>query len=246
MDIRKKREKKIHNEFFDKDTRGKLSFFYSLTKSSISFYENSLVKNCSGKKVLDYGCGRGDRTLFLSENGAEVTGIDISEEGIERAQEMFAKEFENVEFLVMDGEKMSFPDDTFDIVCGIGILHHLNLDFSLKEIKRVLKPSGKAIFLEPLGYNPFLNLFRKFTPALRTPDEHPLLMRDIRKAYNYFDKIDLRFFHFLSFLAIPFRKTRIFYNVLNVLDKLDKKLFKIFPPFRLLAWIIVIEFSQPK
>ncbi len=250
MNSRKKSEKRIHNEFFSKDTRKKLSLFYSITEKSTSFYDDLLVNNCFNKKVLDYGCGKGDEVFFLAKYSSEIFGIDISEEGIKQALKKLEEEPESIKrkinFLVMDGEKMTFKDNSFDIVCGTGILHHLNLDSSLKEIRRVLKPTGKAIFFEPLGHNPVLNIFRRFTPNLRTPDEHPLLMRDIKKAYNYFNKVNIHFFHFFSLLAVPFKNTKIFNPLLNNLEKIDKNFFKFFPFVKLMAWIIVIEFSQPK
>ena len=63
---------------------------------------------------------------------------------------------------------------SFDIAYGSGILHHLNLNKSLNELKRILKKDGKIIFIEPMATNPFINLYRKFTPNARTSDEHPL------------------------------------------------------------------------
>ena len=49
----------------------------------------------------------------------------------------------------------------FDIIYGTGILHHLNLKACLDEIERILKPGGKFVFIEPLGTNPVINLYRK-------------------------------------------------------------------------------------
>ena len=66
-----------------------------------------------------------------------------------------------VSFLVMDAESMKFEDKTFDVVYGSGILHHLNIDKAYRELARVLKPDGVAIFIEPLGHNPLINLYRK-------------------------------------------------------------------------------------
>lgn len=250
MNSRKEREKKIHNKFFNKHAREKLSAFYSIAESSTSFYKNLLLENCYKKKILEYGCGTGGQSFFLARNGAEVTGIDISEEGIKQAIKKTKIEYKDIEnklnFLVMDAEKMALESSSFDIVCGSGILHHLDLDLAFKEIRRVLKPTGKGIFIEPLGYNPILNLFRRITPHLRTPDEHPFLMKDVKNAYNYFGKVDVSFFHFFSFLAMPLKSAKIFYPLLEKLDKADKILFKIIPPLKLMAWTIVLVFSDPK
>ena len=61
----------------------------------------------------------------------------------------------------------------FDIVYGTGILHHLEINKCLNEIHRILKPDGNLLFVEPLGTNPLINLYRKFTPNSRSKDEHP-------------------------------------------------------------------------
>ena len=73
-----------------------------------------------------------------------------------------------VRFQVMNAEVLEFPDASFDLVFGVAILHHLDLDTACAEFLRVLRPSGTAVFLEPLGHNPFINLVRWATPAART------------------------------------------------------------------------------
>ena len=50
---------------------------------------------------------------------------------------------------------MSFEDSKFDYVVGRGIIHHLDLTVSFRD-KTVLKPGGRAMFVEPLGANPLL------------------------------------------------------------------------------------------
>ena len=75
---------------------------------------------------------------------------------------------ENIELLVENCEKTKFEDNTFDIVYGTGILHHLNFDICLRELQRILKPRGSFLFIEPLGTNPLINLYRKLTPKSRS------------------------------------------------------------------------------
>jgi ubiquinone/menaquinone biosynthesis C-methylase UbiE len=64
----------------------------------------------------------------------------------------------------MNAEATTFPDNSFDLICGSSILHHLNLDKACAEIRRILRPDGGAVFIEPLGHNPLINMFRKLTP----------------------------------------------------------------------------------
>ncbi|WP_428491963.1 hypothetical protein [Rhodopila sp.] len=57
---------------------------------------------------------------------------------------------------------------------GIGIIHHLDTRQASREVARVLRPDGNAVFWEPMGTNPIIGLYRMLTPNARTVDEHPL------------------------------------------------------------------------
>ncbi len=246
-EVNKEQEKRFFDATFESGSRKSVSKFYAITKSSREYYENFLLHNCQGKNVLEYGCGPGSYAFLLSKKGANVIGIDISNVAIKLANERAKKEgLKNISFEVMDAEAMQFEDNSFDIICGTGILHHLNLNRSLRELARVLRPDGKAIFIEPLGHNPLINLFRKLTPKLRTKDEHPLKVKDLSFLENFFHEVHLEFFHLFSLLAVPFRNNRVFPFVLKLLDNFDKNLFKLMPLSRPIAWTVVIILEKPK
>ncbi len=145
----------------------------------------------------------------------------------------------------MNAESLDFTDDFFNVVCGISILHHLDLNSSYSELLRVLKPGGKAFFIEPLGHNPFINLFRKLTSNLRTEDEHPLLKADLQLLSKYFTEINIKYYYLTSLLAIPFRDKRFFIPLVNFLNGIDQLLFKM-RFFKYQAWQVVIEVSNSK
>lgn len=245
MDTRLHKEKEFHNKTFSDATRQKLGKFYSIAQISSNYYKQVLFSECSDKKVLELGCGPGNYSFQLVQNGAFVTGIDISEVAIEKAKMRFNNEYkEKVNFQVMNAEALDFENDTFDILCGISILHHLHLPSVYPEIIRVLKPNGKAIFIEPLGHNPFINFFRFITPQLRTEDEHPLLMTDLDLAKSFFSAFELNFFHFLTFFAVPFHKTKLFLKILNFLSKCDQWMFRKIPFLQKYSWIVVGIFTK--
>lgn len=118
---------------------------------SISEYSHSL-KISYDTKALDLGTGRGDLALEIARKGATVIGIDYSKDGIELAKKALRVQSETlrkrVSFYVMNAKKLSFEDNTFDIVTAIDVFEHLykdELEIAIKEISRVLKPGGKLL-----------------------------------------------------------------------------------------------------
>lgn len=143
----------------------------------------ALIQQMKGADVLDYGCGRGEMSVcYLGADARHVDGIDISGAYVKQASAhcLDAGHMEyRFRFQVMDAHALTFPNDSFDWVIGRGILHHLDLPIAMAEIKRVLRPGGHAVFLEPLADNPLLRLFRLLTPKARTTDERPLTGSDL-------------------------------------------------------------------
>ena len=111
----------------------------------------------------------------------------------------------------------------------------------------VFKPGGRVICNESLAHNPVFHWYRKHTPHLRTPWEvpHILRVRDIRRASQYFDSIDIQFHYFFCLLAVPLRRSSLFGPVLSVLEAVDTVLLRV-PGVQLLAWQSTFELSGPK
>lgn len=160
----------------------------------------------AGKRVLLYGCGEGNEVPFLLEHGAvQICGFDISAAEIARAGESAVRRgyAERVEFITADAHHMPYLDRSFDVVIGNAILHHLDLERALAELRRVLRPGGQAVFREPLADNPFLKLGRAITPAARTPDEHPFTVADWQLCAARFPKFTHREVELLSIPLMP-------------------------------------------
>ncbi len=99
-----------------------------------------------GAKLLDLGCGTGRFALPIALNlKYEVTGVDSSAEMIDVA--INKDRNYQVNWIVEDAAKISFPDDSFDIVFISFLFHHVDsaLDV-IKQCARVLKPNG-TIFI---------------------------------------------------------------------------------------------------
>lgn len=246
---RKQRETSFHDELFGAhdDARKAATKYYTIREPAHSFYRGLVSLHCRGRRLLEYGCGTGSDAPFFVQSGATVTGIDISSAGITKAREHALREGVNVDYHVMDAENLHFADRSFDIVVGGGILHHLNLQASYAELSRVLAEDGHAVFIEPLGHNPLINLYRKYTPSMRTVDEHPLIMADIQLARRYFGTVEARFFILFTLLAVPFRNMRPAFAVLvRFLNMIDRVVFAAFPFTRKYAWMVVLHLSRPR
>lgn len=95
--------------------------------------------------VLDVGCGTGGNAAYLVERyGCRVTGVDISEIMVARAQER--KEGhpmgDRMRFLAGDAYRLGFPDESFDVVLTVFVSQFLELEQAFSEFSRVLVPGG--------------------------------------------------------------------------------------------------------
>jgi ubiquinone/menaquinone biosynthesis C-methylase UbiE len=140
----------------------------------------------------------------------------------------------------MDATKTTFKDEEFDVIRGTGILHHLDIKLSLNEIKRILKNSGSAFFVEPLDTNPLIKLFRKLTPKMRTADEQPLRKKEIKTITDIFPNTEIYYSSFLTLLAVPFRNSKQFAKILSILSIADNIVLHNKSPFKWLAWRCLI------
>lgn len=165
----------------------------------------TLLGEVKGKRLLELGCGMGQFTIELAKRGADVHAIDISDESVQYVAKKAADTGVPLKVMVMNAEKMLFPADYFDLVYGGAILHHLDLPKALSEIRRVLKVGGRAVFVEPLGTNPIINLYRKVTPHLRTKDEHPIKPSDLDMMRVEFGKVEVQPFYLTTILATVLR-----------------------------------------
>lgn len=236
---RTEREAAAWDRIYACGTRARARKFYEAAAEARRQHWRLIKGSCVGQRVLELGCGTGRRAAELARLDATVVGIDISGEAIRMAQQRPGDK-DRLTFVQMDAEAMSFPDHQFNLVCGNAILHHLDLRTACREIARVLKPGGRAIFLEPLGHNVLINLYRRLSPAMRTTDEHPLLAGDINTIAAHFAETHVHFHVLTALAAVPFRRVPGAARLFNALHALDRALFHL-PACRWQAWQVVIE-----
>lgn len=223
--------------------------YYSIERRSRAYVLRWFRTHCKNAHVLDLCCGNGADSIYLAKTcGAEVVGCDISDVSISNCRALAEREgvAAKTRFDLQDAEKMSYPDNSFDVVTEYGALHHVDLQRVYAEIARVLRPGGKAICNETLGHNLAIHWYRKLTPHLRTAweIEHILKKPHIELARKYFRKVTVRHFHLATLAAVPFRNTHLFYPLLMVLEWVDRILLRL-PVVRWQSWQVVIVLEEP-
>ena len=101
-----------------------------------------------GHDLLEIGAGIGTDLSQFARHGANVTDLDLSAGHMAHARENFALRGLHARFVHHDAERLPFDDNSFDVVYSNGVLHHTpNTRQVVAEIKRVLRPGGKAIIM---------------------------------------------------------------------------------------------------
>ena len=234
------REKKFHDELHFKNKPRKENIFYKAISTMFEDFEKYIEKNSQSKIVLDFGCGIGTITERVAKyQPAKLVGIDISEISITKAKKSAKDKNLNIEYISDNCEKSKLISSSYDLIYGSGILHHLNLELCVVEINRLLKKEGTMIFMEPLGTNPLINLYRKLTPNSRSPDEHPFLKKDFDFLKKNYNDVNIKYYGFFTLLFFFFYKNPKESNFFKILSNIDNFLFK-FKYLKKLAWSVLI------
>jgi SAM-dependent methyltransferase len=189
--------------------------------------------------VLELGCFRGDRARGLNGFRGQFVGIDISAAAVEHCRALGLPP--RFDFRVDNANELAtIPDHSVDYAFGDGVLHHLDLARLGPALARKLSAGGYARFIEPAQGNFLLRAFRKLTPKLRTPDEHPFDRASIELLERHFH---VRINHH-GFLR-PFAPM-LFFNGKAVTDAarwMDTKLLR-HRLFQQQAWLLQVELRK--
>jgi ubiquinone/menaquinone biosynthesis C-methylase UbiE len=238
------RERDFHNQRFadntERETRTRR--FYDAIAYGFTDFRERVTAASRGRTVLEYGCGDEIMAFDLAPTARHVTGIDISDVAIHQAQRQASQRgLMNVKFHVDNAEDMHVPDSSVDVVVGSGIIHHLDIERSMQELRRVMREGGVAVFAEPLGHNPVVNWYRNRTPELRTPDEHPLLVRDLKAMARRFKGSRVTYFGMIApLLGLMSRNVKSNSALTRTVWALDRLVCRM-PFFNRYAWFCVVE-----
>ena len=135
--------------------------------------------------------------MVLARRAAKVVGLDISPDLVEIAKQRAQVQGQTVQFVVSSAYATGLPGESVDVVFGEAILHHLDLERAANEIRRVLRPGGYAVFVEPIRDSATLRFLRRLMPS-RQPDispyEYPLTQKQLVSFAQGFELSALRRF----------------------------------------------------
>jgi SAM-dependent methyltransferase len=185
-----------------------------------------------GRDVLDCGCGHGILSILLARRGARVRAFDITPEVVERARELARANSvdRSIEFAEGAVENLPYASATFDAVMGTRILHHVEIAPAAREIWRVLKPGGRAVFWEPTCRDPFMRCLRSIyrriplIPRAGTEFEHPLTRQEVDTLSATFggnlEQHGAPFFFFSHVLLVTgLRRVKLLRQIGTALDR---------------------------
>jgi len=210
-------------------------------------YAYHLLGDVRGKRVVDFGCGSGANSVHIALRGATLAGLDISESLIALARERLAANDvqPTARFVVGSAHDLPFRSDSIDVVFGIAILHHLDLRLVAREVHRILKPGGRAIFQEPVRNSALLQFIRNLIPY-RAPDispfERPLKDAELVTFGESFSSMRVKAF------TLPFVKLALLVPSIRRNPDwwyaLDDRLLRRFPFLASYATIRVLELTK--
>ena len=107
-----------------------------------------LVGNIEGQKICDLACGQGVIARQLTEQGAEVVGVDLSEKLLDIARRYEQEKPRRIHYKLGDAQVLyNFADASFDgVVCNLALMDIPDLDACLSTVRRILRPGGWFVF----------------------------------------------------------------------------------------------------
>jgi 2-polyprenyl-3-methyl-5-hydroxy-6-metoxy-1,4-benzoquinol methylase len=218
----------------------------------------------AGKRVLDIGCGLGEASVYFALQGADVTSLDLSQEMLNATEKLAAKYGVTLRTVKADTGNLIDVGDNYDVVYLGNLLHHVDVELTIASVKGLLLPGGVLISWDPMAYNPLINIYRRIATKVRTMDEHPLTVGDIKIFKKYFRTVKTRYFWFTTLLIFIWmavmqrrspNKERYWKKVVEESDKwawiygplenLDTFILKMVPFLGPLCWNVVVIAKEP-
>lgn len=200
------------------------------------------IGTLEGKRVLELGTGAGGTATLLAKRGALVVGIDLLPfrlaEATARARAHNVTS--STDFVLMDAMQLAFPDNTFDLVISKSVLVFTEHRQTARECYRVLKPGGRAVFIENMRYHPIVWLYRKI--FLKYSGKlHYFSVCNVEAVGAEFERMEHREFHLSAVGALFWQKCLpsppLYRWSLRILGAIDISLLRHFRGLRRFCWV---------
>jgi len=224
-----------------------------------------LVSPLAGKRMLELGFGRGELAVWLAQQGARVTAVDLGKDLVSAAADLARVNEVPCDFRQGDiSDLTGIESEAFEVVLGIAILHHLPetaVRKTLRECHRVLKTGGIAVFVESVENSRWFDLLQNLFPAGRKNSSYyrPSMLNR-RRWKEYVAALDERAMTNQELLSAGqplFRMIRINgYGFLirlvrlfgpsssQALMALDRLLFRFLPPLRRYCRMALVVYTK--
>lgn len=172
-----------------------LDIFFKGGSETVVFFEKEKLIN-KNSITLHIGCGIGRIEKYLAKKVKKAVGVDIAVSMIKRAKQNV--KLNNAEFIVNDGQTLTFPEKHFDFVYSFFVFQHMPTDSFksyIREVSRVLKKNGKFFFQIPLDDQEKMDKPSKNNPWLmryyKSSVINKLLIQNnfkVKKTFSGFEK----------------------------------------------------------
>lgn len=222
-------------------------------REHVEFLDFALARfgDPAGRRILEVGSGTGALSVYLALRGAQVTGIDVSEENAELSRRRAAVNgvSERTDFRAVPVEQLDDPDGSYDAIIGNQVLHHFELEEAMPNIRRLLRPGGVAVFCEPVLLLPDSLrqlrdtwLVKKALPKrVDTPTERSVSMGDVEIIRRVFPDAKVHPFQLLARVQNFVELSDFWFGFLS---SLDRQLLRRFAAVQPLSRFVVFELAS--
>ncbi len=199
--------------------------------------------------MLELGAGDGYTTIRLAQAGARVIAAELSLGGLRalRGRTIQRGLHTSVAPLCADAEQLPLNAASVDLVYGENFLMYVNPAAIGREAARVLRPEGRAIFLEPTAHHPLIKLYRRFGSPYRQTAPRYFTLADIATLGAPFTAIHHEEYYLLSVLALIFSgRPFLFALTFRALNAVDRLLARLFPLLLRYSWLTVVILDGPE